>query len=141
LTTEDLAHAYFGLALVDRIVPGRFALKEPYGWHIETPFHRRSAAAREAVIAATLLIFRGSEVDDALGIRGRELAKTAEFRPFIEVLRFVGEDNDSLWKHLRTWPGDIQDRAGGALRFLRSASGLPSQHKRRPRDPVQTRQI
>jgi hypothetical protein len=29
-----------------------------------------------------------------LGISGRELATTAEFRPFIEILSFVGEDSD-----------------------------------------------
>jgi hypothetical protein len=124
LITEDLADPHLGLALVDRVVPGRFALKEPYGWRIETPFHRRSAAAREAVLAAMLLTLRGAEMDDALGVSGKELAKTAEFRPFVEALRFVGENKDEFWKHVQTWPGDIQDRAGGALRYLQSQRQL-----------------
>lgn len=84
MTTEDLADPHFGLALVDRVVPGRFALKKPYGWHIETPFQRRSAAARETVLAAMLLILPGAEIDDALGVSGKELAQTAAFRPFVK---------------------------------------------------------
>ena len=75
-------------------MPGRFALREPYGGDVETRFYRRFPAAREAVVAATLLILRGAEADDALGISGKELAETVEFRPFVNMLRFAGEDND-----------------------------------------------
>ena len=31
LTTEEMADTHFGLALVDRLVPGRFAPRRPYG--------------------------------------------------------------------------------------------------------------
>jgi hypothetical protein len=42
MTSEDLGNAYYGLAIVDRIVPGRFALKQPYGHDFKTPFFSRS---------------------------------------------------------------------------------------------------
>lgn len=67
-----------------------------------------------------LLIVRGAEIDNALGVSGKELAKTAAYRPFVEALRFVGENNDAFWKHVRKWPRDLQDRVGGALGYLRS---------------------
>jgi hypothetical protein len=120
LTTEDLGDAYFGLALVDRIVPGRFALREPYGWDFETPLFRRCPAEREAVIAAMVLVMRGAEADRALGVGGTEAEKTAEFRPFVEIVRAVRGKEETFWKRVRRWPGDLQDRAGGALRYLQS---------------------
>ena len=77
-TTEDLSDTHFGLALVERIV--RAVLRS------DNRTVGTSKRAREAVLAAMLLVLRGAELDYALGISGKELAKTAEFRPFAEIL-------------------------------------------------------
>jgi hypothetical protein len=139
LTTGNFADTHFGFVLVDRIRPCRFALREPYGWDLETPFSRRCPAAREAVIAAMILVMRGSRADRALGVCGTVLGKTAEFRPFIEVLQAIRGKEDAFWEHVRTWPGDIQNRAGAALDYLRPERARPFERGRKREDAMGTK--
>ena len=126
LTSKNVGDAFHGhgLALVDRMMHGRFAPSEPYGSDFENPLSSRCWAEREMVIAAMILIMQGAEADRALGVGGSEMAKTASFRPFVEVLRATAGKSELLWKRLRRWPRDIQDRASGALRYLQSERGL-----------------
>jgi TniQ len=124
LTTETLGDAYLGLALVDRIRPSRFAFRQPYGWDFATPFLRRCAAEREAVIAGMILVMGGTEADRALGVGDTTTSETAEFRPFVDMLRAVRGKEETFWTCIRRWPGDLQDRAGRALRYLRLEEAL-----------------
>jgi hypothetical protein len=61
----------------------------------------------------------------------------------VEALRFVGENNDDFWTHVRKWPGDLQDRAGGALRYLRSERARLAYPKTRARltDPMRMPEV
>jgi hypothetical protein len=116
-TTVDLVDPRYGAALVDRIASGRFVPKYPYGEDFERPFEARSWKQREAVASAMIQVLRGSEADRALAVCGARW-KLREFRPFVEILKAVNRNEPDLWPRIRRWPGEIQDRAGGALRML-----------------------
>lgn len=118
LTTPELIDPRYGLSLVDRVVADRFRPKFHYGDNFEAPFHERSWTEREAVVCAIIQILLGSAADRALGVGGYALRKSAEFRPFVEILRSVEREEHRLWTRIGQWPGSLQDRAGNALRFL-----------------------
>ena len=56
---------------------------------------------REAVVAAMILVVRGFQADRDLGVGGCALRKTAQFRPFVEVLSFTSRNEDALWDRRR----------------------------------------
>jgi TniQ protein len=128
LTTPELVDPRYGPALVDRIVPARFQPKYPYGDDFVAPFYARSWVQREAVVCAMIQVLLGSQADGALGVCS-SLRNTADFRPFVEILRAVQRNQAALWTRIRRWPGGIQDRAGGALRFLEAQRKSVSRRK------------
>jgi hypothetical protein len=116
-------------------VSDRFLPKHPYGQDFETPFYAGSWTQREAVVCAMVQVLLGPEADRHVGRHGCWRKDALEFRPFVEILGSVQRNEDRLWDRIRRWPWAIQDRAGGALRFLaaeRNASARRNHKRTRP---------
>lgn len=130
LTTNELSNPAYDCALVDRIVSARFLPKHPYGQDFEPPFYARSWSEREAVVCAIVRVLLGPEADRHVGRHGCRRKDACQLRPFLEILRSVQRNEERLWARIRRWPGELQDRAGEALRFLRAERNASSRPKR-----------
>jgi hypothetical protein len=82
-----------------------------------------------------ILVMRGSRGRPRTGrVRDRNWAKLPSSGRSSKFFMPFGGKEDAFWEHARTWPGDIQNRAGAALDYLRPKESARLSAEARRRD-------